>query len=137
MEILVSIHSLFRWVVLGAALAALLVAALAWFGSATTDRQGRLATLVFVVAIDVQVLLGLLIYLLGHFWDSAVGRQIRFEHPSLMLLALAVSHLIAARARRSSGLTAARLRTVGIAVSLLIILAGILALPSSSGASNY
>jgi hypothetical protein len=124
MDVLVSIHSLLRWVVLAAALVALVVAALAWLGSATTDRQGRLATLVFVVAIDVQVVLGILIYLIGNFWQYP-NAQIKIEHPVMMLLALAVSHLAAARARRSSGLAAARLRTISIAVSLLLILLGI------------
>jgi hypothetical protein len=124
MDVLVSIHSLLRWVVLAAALVALVVAALAWLGSATTDRQGRLATLIFVVSIDVQVIVGILIYLLGNFWLYP-NTQIRIEHPVMMLLALAVSHLAAARARRSSGLPAARLRTISIAVSLLLILVGI------------
>jgi hypothetical protein len=121
---LVSIHSLLRWVVLAAAVVALVVAALAWFGSATTDRQGRLATLVFVIAIDVQVVLGIVIYLAGNAWQNATT-QIKIEHPVMMLLALAVSHLAAARARRSSGHSAARLRTISIAVSLLLILLGI------------
>jgi hypothetical protein len=124
MDVLVSIHSLLRWVVLAAALVALVVAALAWLGSATTDRQGRLATLIFVVSIDVQVIVGVLIYLVGNFWLYP-NTQIRIEHPVMMLLALAVSHLAAARARRSSGLPAARLRTISIAVSLLLILVGI------------
>jgi hypothetical protein len=121
---LVSIHGLLRWIVLAAAVVALVVAALAWFGSATTDRQGRLATLIFVVAIDVQVVLGILIYLIGNAWQNATT-QIKIEHPVMMLLALAVSHLAAARARRSSGFAAARLRTISIAVSLLLILVGI------------
>lgn len=121
---LVSIHNLLRWVVLAAALVALVVAALAWFGSATTERQGRLAMMVFVIAIDVQVVLGIVIYLIGNAWQNATA-QIRIEHPVMMLLALAVSHLAAARARRSSGLAAARLRTISIAVSLLLILLGI------------
>jgi hypothetical protein len=124
MDVLVSIHSLLRWVVLTAGLVALLIAALAWLGSATTDRQGRLATLVFVVSIDIQVVFGVLIYVFGNFWQYA-NTQIRLEHPAMMLLALAVSHLAAARARRSSGLSAARLRTISIAVSLLLILLGI------------
>src|SRR5689334_16749104 len=97
MDVVVSIHSLLRWVVLAAALVALIVAALAWFGSATTDRQGRLATLVFVIALDVQVVIGILIYGVGNFWQYP-NAQIRIEHPVMMLLALAVSHLAAARA---------------------------------------
>ena len=53
-------------------------------------------------------------------------RFFRFEHPVIMIIALVVAHIAAARARRAAGpLAAARVRTIGAALSLLLIVIGI------------
>ena len=126
MDILVAIHGQLRWVVLLAGVVALVVGAMGWFGAETLDRAtARSVMLVYVVVITIQVLLGVVIYLTGNWWASPI-RQIRLEHPILMLLALGVAHFTAARARRAlSPLSAARMRTIGAALSLLLVLIGI------------
>jgi hypothetical protein len=124
MDTLVSIHSLLRWIVLLTAVAALLVALASWFGSAP-ERAARQTMLAYAIALDVQVLLGIVVYALGNYWQSPL-RQFRLEHPIMMLLALIVAHVAAARARRSpSPITAARTRAIGAAISLIVVLLGI------------
>ena len=124
-EALVSVHSLLRWLVLLGAVAALAVALAGWLGSGPSDRQARQVALVYAIVLDIQVLLGIVIYALEQRWAGG-GRQFQFEHPILMLLALAVAHVAFARARRAPGSgVAARTRTIGAGLSLLLILAGI------------
>jgi hypothetical protein len=125
MDTLVSVHSMLRWVVLLAGVVALVVALVGWLGSAASDRTTRQAMLIYAVSLDVQVLLGIVIWVLGNYWQSEI-RQFKFEHPITMLLALIVAHVAAARARRAPTPTAAaRGRAIGAAVSLLTVLIGI------------
>jgi hypothetical protein len=126
MDVLVAIHSQLRWLVLLTGLAALAVGAYGWFGAEVLDQaMARSVMLVYVVAITIQVLLGVVIYLTGNWWASPI-RQIRLEHPILMLIGLGIAHFAAARARRAlSPLAAARTRTLGAGLSLLAVLVGI------------
>jgi hypothetical protein len=125
MDTLVSIHSVLRWIVLLAGIAAVVVAAAGWLGTATSEKTGRQAMLAYAIALDIQVVLGIVIWVMGNYWQSNI-RQFKFEHPIIMLLALAVAHIAAARARRGHSPTgAARTRTIGAAVSLVLILLGI------------
>lgn len=125
MDTLVSIHSILRWIVLLAALVSLGAALAGWLGSAVPERTTRQAMLAYAVALDVQVLLGIAVWVLGNYWQSNI-RQFKFEHPLIMLVALVVAHVAAARARRAHGPVAgARVRAIGTAASLVLILIGI------------
>jgi hypothetical protein len=124
MDAVVQIHSLLRWVVLIAGVAALAVAAAGWAGSGPGEKTSRQVTLLYAITLDIQVLVGIVIWLLEQRWQGG-GRQFQLEHPAIMLVALIVAHIFAARARRAPGLPAARTRTIGNGVSLLLILAGI------------
>lgn len=90
-DALAGAHSLWRYVVLISAFVAvgnMVVGALdkrAWRVADT--RVGRF----FLTALDLEVTLGLLVWLLQGRWDGAdVLRS--WRHPALMLLALAVAH---------------------------------------------
>ena len=125
MDALVSIHSVLRWVVLLAAVVSLAVALAGWLGSSAPERTTRQAMLAYAVSLDIQVLIGIVIWVLGNYWQSNI-RQFKFEHPLTMLVALIVAHVAAARARRAHGpVAAARVRAIGTAVSLVLILIGI------------
>ena len=113
MDTLVSVHGLLRWVVLLAAVAALGVALAGWLGSSASERATRQAMLAYAISLDVQVLLGIVIWVMGNYWQSEI-RQFKFEHPITMLLALIVAHVAAARGR-----------AIGTAVSLVLVLVGI------------
>jgi hypothetical protein len=124
MDGLVAIHSWLRWLVLLAGAGTLLVGLAGWLGSAATDKLGRQVMLAYALSIDAQVLLGIGIWFGEQRWAGG-GRQFQFEHPILMLIALVVVHVAAARARRNTGLWAARTRALGAALSLALILIGI------------
>ena len=125
MEALVSVHSVLRWLVLLAALAALGVSLIGWLGDGLPERTGRQAALIYVGILDLQVLLGIIIWVFEQRCAGG-GRQFQFEHPLIMLLALIVTHIAAARARRNPApKSAAQIRSIGIGLGLILILVGI------------
>ncbi len=125
MDLLVA-HSFLRWLVLLAAVAALAVAVAGCLGLGTSERLARQSMLGFVVLLDLQVLFGILVWVSGNYMAGG-GRRAQIEHPAVMLLALVVTHVAAARARRApSPFGAARVRALGIGLSLVLILMGIL-----------
>lgn len=77
------------------------------------------------VLLDVQVLLGLIVYGVGQYWegDSAL---LMYVHPVLMLLALGVAHAGVAGARREQ-MAADAHRKVGrmLAIALVLVVAGV------------
>lgn len=50
-----------------------------------------------MVLLDIQVMLGILLYVVGSYWDQ--HPEIAYIHPALALLALAVGHALLGRAR--------------------------------------
>ena len=58
---LLGFHGLLRWVALAAAIAAILVALSGWSGTKPAGRNLRLASVIYVITMDIQLLLGLLL----------------------------------------------------------------------------
>jgi hypothetical protein len=127
------LHSLLRWLVLFAGLLAV-VRAIAgvvtprlW--TPTDDRAGRL----FVLSIDVQTLIGLLLYGVlspitkGAFENMSVAMRdgtLRFwavEHITMMLAALVLAHVGRARSK-AGGADATRHRRAAIFFTLALVL---------------
>ncbi|HEX2443048.1 MAG TPA: hypothetical protein VHJ77_03810 [Vicinamibacterales bacterium] len=120
--LLLFVHSLFRWVVILLGLYAVVAA------SGRRDaRPGRW----FAITLDIQFLLGLILYWLSPITSGAIAnmgaamqnRVIRFwavEHVTSMVLALALAHIGVARARKGKGGAA-----VLFVLALLAILIGI------------
>jgi hypothetical protein len=106
-------HSTLRWVVLVAGLVAAVASWAARFGvkswTDTTTSAGR----VFAVAMDLQLVVGLVLYVvlsptvaagLGDMSGAMGDAQHRFwmvEHPAAMILALVLAHVGAAKSRRA------------------------------------
>jgi hypothetical protein len=127
------VHSLLRWLVVALAVG---VTARAWLGRAGGRPWSSTDTLVgrvFVVAMDVQFLVGAVLY--GMFSPAVAGalsnpglamqsRGLRFwmlEHPVSALLALVLAHIGFAKAKRG-GATAFRDATVFFTLALVIVL---------------
>lgn len=85
---------------------------------------------VYVIAtivLDVQVLGGLAIYLLGGYWGHA-SPLVRLVHPALALLALAAAHVGLKRSRRqASDVAGHRTAAGGLLLALLAVLLAIAA----------
>jgi hypothetical protein len=133
--IVLNVHSWLRWLVIIAVLWTILRA---WVPgprpwTVTDDRSIRLS----LIALDVQFLLGLLLY----FWLSPFTTQamsdiaaamkssgLRFflvEHAFGMLLALALAHIGAVRVRKAPPERRHRLASIYFVLALLAILASI------------
>jgi hypothetical protein len=132
--ILLAVHSLLRWAVLAAGGAAVLRALggkRTW--SAADDRAG----LWFVVAMDLQFLLGLLLYAgvspitrvaFADFGGAMANSMLRYwavEHLFGMLIAIALVHIGRVRIRKADAARRRRLALIFYGLALVIILASI------------
>ena len=125
---LVTFHSFWRYAVLIAAILALVVAFVGWLGPlpqrVLLQPVVRRAGSLYIIAIDVQALVGIIIWL-GKGWYAAPGFY-RAEHPATMVLAVIAAHAGMVLAKRSLlPMRAARAMALGVAISLALVLIGI------------
>ncbi len=124
--IVLEIHSLVRWVVVGISLLALVWFALVWLRALRNEKLDRGLMAAFSGLIDVQVLIGI-IYIL---WSGLAGAgfpSYRLEHAAIMIIAAVVAHLsmrwrkvaVQLRARNNLALIVGVLILVFIGVSRL------------------
>jgi len=109
-----TLHSLMRWVVILLGLWVVGRAKFGWFFKRPWTEADDLGSRFFVIAFDVQVLLGLLLYFVlspittGAFQNMGAAMQnsvVRFwvvEHVTGMLVALALAHIGRVRVRRAT-----------------------------------
>lgn len=124
MGLLVDIHSIFRWVVLFVAADAIVLAFLSAIGSRKWDALTERFSFFFPLVMDIQVLLGLVVWVLGSRWtgDTFLG----WIHPALMLGAVGLAHIGRTRSERADS-PQAKGRQVAIffGLSLLVVLVAI------------
>src|SRR5688572_23978429 len=107
------LHSYWRWVVVLAALIALGHATLGWAAGRPYSPRARAVGRAFVGALDLQLLLGLLLYVflspytraafadLGHVMKNPFYRFWTVEHGPVQLLAVVSAHVGSVRAKRA------------------------------------
>jgi len=135
---LLAFHGLMRWVVLAAAVTAILVALSGWSGTKAADKNLRLASVIFVIAMDLELLVGLLLFFgaspitraalanLGEAMKSHESRFFTVEHTLLMLLAVMCAHVGGALSRKGrTDLAKYRGAAIAYLISLLLMLGGI------------
>ena len=99
---ILTLHSILRWLVLFGGLAATGLAFRAWRGQPWTPLHKR-ANLIYMVSMDVQFLIGAIVWLTSSLVQQARGdmaaamhdpilRFFTIEHPTFMLLALGAMH---------------------------------------------
>jgi hypothetical protein len=108
------VHSLVRWLVVGFGIAAVARGLAGWSGGRVWSPLDSRLGLLFMISLDVQVLLGLLLYFflsplttmaladMGGAMRNPVLRFWAVEHLVVAILALALVHIGRARARRSA-----------------------------------
>lgn len=134
---LVAFHNILRWVVLLAAVVAIFVAVSGWSGDRPAQTLLR-CSLIFVIAIDLEFLIGLLLYFgaspitrdaLANFSEAMKSQQSRFftvEHTLMMFLAVVCAHLGGILVRKAGSVrTKYRAAAVAYTISLLLLLGGI------------
>lgn len=119
-EVLLTTH---RFVGYGVALV-VLISAFTAFGRAKDAREFTPGPYVLaVVLLDIQVLLGLLLYGAGSYWDDPTPEQ-AYLHPTLALLGLVAGHAFLRRARGHQMAVDAH-RTAGRGLVVALVLVGI------------
>ena len=99
------LHNIIRWIVVIAGMVAAIRAVVGWLGSRQwSDLDNRLG-LIFTISLDIQVLLGLLLYFVlspittnafsdfGQAMSEAGTRFYFVEHSALMVVALILAHV--------------------------------------------
>ena len=120
MSVVLALHGVWRWVVLVAAVAALV--------GAFRGTKGLVRF--FPVAMDIQVLLGLILWV-GNGWYASNNLFLKAIHPVFMLLALGAAHMGGSFAKKGRPVAA----VVGtLAVSLLLVA---LAIPTNAWVKLY
>ncbi|GAP61986.1 hypothetical protein ARMA_0409 [Ardenticatena maritima] len=121
---LVELHDVMRWLVLLALLVAGGQSLKKWRENAAWVKEDQKLPLIATILLDVQVLLGIIIWVLEGRWS---GQNIFFAyiHPVIMLAALAFAHMMMSRSRKLRG--GARHRTValGLLGALVIVILGV------------
>ena len=123
-EILVTLHSWWRWVVVVVAAITVIKMLVGWLASQKWARLDDQLGMIFTITIDIEVLLGILVWIMLQAWTR--GMASAFEHPLTMLLAVIVAQVGRSRARKAVD-DRAKFRTSAIfyTVSFVLILAGV------------
>jgi hypothetical protein len=124
-DIVLLLHSWVRWLAIIAGVLAT-VTALAGRNASDRDRWGK----IFTISVDVQFLLGLLLLLtstafsnMGETMRDPTARFYAVEHPTIMLVAIALAHMGRVFARKAATPASARTRSIiffGLSTLLLI-----------------
>jgi len=139
-NIVLSLHNIIRWVVVILGLYAAIRAFLGWYGKKDWTDVDKKNGLFFAIAVDLQLLLGLLLYFVYSEWAlKAILRQgmafvmgqseFRFyaiEHAFYMLLGFIFAHMGSSLPKKVDDPRAKFKRaSIWIGLAILLILAGI------------
>lgn len=120
MDVVLDIHSWFRWAVLVALLAVGVLGVARSIGKRAewrdgSDRPFALATVMF----DVQLALGIILWIGNKGWEQSFF--VKVIHPVGMLFAAGVAHMALVRARKGPASSAYRIAGLGLVVALVIV----------------
>jgi hypothetical protein len=131
-------HNLFRWLVLLAALIAIILAFTGWFGKRNWKKADNISGLLLVIFVDLQLLIGIVLYAFispitrsafADFGSAMKNDTLRFyaiEHFVMMLIALVLIHIGRSKSKKATDIIKKhRNAAIFFSLGLLIILAGI------------
>lgn len=135
---IIIIHNILRWVIVLAGLAAIVRAFIGWTQKNEWTPLDNRLSLIFTIAMDVQFLLGLILYLFlsplteiafEDFGAAMANSGLRFfavEHTLIMLIALILAHVGRVLAKRAPDDTG-KFRSIAIyfTVTMVLIFLGI------------
>jgi hypothetical protein len=128
MEIVLSLHSLVRWLIIIVAAVAVVKFWIGWRGNQTFSSMDRGLSSGFTGLIDLQVLLGSIYFFWSGLGAGAGFPSFRIEHMVVMLIAAVVAHL-AALWRKSEDKIRFKYSLFIVVDTLIIILFGLARLP--------
>ena len=109
-----TLHSLVRWVVVIAGIAAVIMAYAGWFGNRRWTSSTVRLNMLFTTFLDLNILLGIFLYFilspltrgaLQNMGDAMKDSNVRFftvEHWLIMLVAVVVAHIGSSRAKKAA-----------------------------------
>lgn len=124
-NMLLAAHSGWRYLVLVGLLVAIVKYALGFFGKSKWSNLDSTINRVVPILVDVQVLLGLILYVVARTWTSSVA-GIAYWHPLAMIAAVVVAHLFSTRVKQATT-DAERFQSglIGNVAALVLIALGI------------
>lgn len=130
MSVLIVLHNFTRWIVLILAVITLFRAYSGWFGKKPFTPQDRKFGVFFGSAMDVQLLLGIILWIFGEWGLKMVGTNnsqfFAIEHASTMILAVVLTHVGSIMAKRAPDATLKhRAGSIWYTISLLLVLSAI------------
>ncbi len=133
--ILITLHNITRWLVLIFGLLAVVRAFSGWLGKKGWSKNDDRAGMMFTSTLDLQMLLGLLLYFTSPFmqpilknFGAALGnsgqRFFAVEHLAVMVLAIVVAHVTRVLVKKAGSDAAKHQRAaLGFTLSLVMVLA--------------
>jgi hypothetical protein len=135
--VLLFLHNITRWIVVLAAIWALVQMYRGWFGQTPWTDGDSQASRIFTISLDVQFLIGIVLYIVSPLTQTAMqdfgaamgNSDVRFfavEHVLMMLIAVIVAHVGSAMAKRAvDAVKQHRNAAIWYTISLVLILAAI------------
>lgn len=128
LQSILGLHSFWRWVVLLALVVGIVRGLMGWLRGATWEPRDRQIALLVTTALDIQLLLGVVLWLGEQSWSDGVFRGI--VHPVVMIVAIAIAHVASLRAKKAASDSAKfRALAIGLILATFLITA---AIPSQS-----
>lgn len=128
LQTIVGLHSFWRWVVLLVVLVAIVRGLMGWLRGGRWEARDRQFALLATTALDIQLLLGLVLWIGQSRWNDGVF--FRIIHPVVMISAIVIAHVASLQAKKATSDTAKfRALAVGLIVAMVLITA---AIPSKS-----
>jgi uncharacterized membrane protein YozB (DUF420 family) len=135
---ILAVHNIMRWIIVILAIIALVRAYSGWFGKRSWSQTDRKVGMFFSISLDVQLLLGLILYFglspitraaiqnLGAAMGNADLRFFTLEHFLLMLIAVILVHVGTSTSRKAvNDEDKHRRAAIWFSVAVLVILLGI------------
>jgi hypothetical protein len=135
-NIVLALHNIMRWVVVIGGVLAAVRALYGWLSSRPWRQLDNQLGLIFTVSLDIQVLLGLLLYFvlspitsgnlsnMGELMSDAGARFYLVEHSLIMLVALVLAHVGRALSRRAEDDRGKHMRAaIFFTLAILLVLA--------------
>jgi hypothetical protein len=131
MTFVLTLHSIVRWLTVLVAVAAIVKFAMGWLQKQPFDKTAKALVSAFGGMMDLQLLLGFIFF----FWnglsiEGGLTLRYRLEHLGVMLVAVVVAHL-PAMWKKAEDNKRYRNTLIAIVVSLLLVVAGVAALPGN------
>ena len=125
MDFIVGLHSLVRWLVVIAAVGAIIRYVIDLVGKSPDVELGRKLMMAYTILLDVNVLLGIIL-IAGRAIGIGQILPVWIEHAVTNIIAVVIAHIFAARGKKQSDpKRAATWRLAGVVISMLLIVMGV------------